>query len=231
VSASCAKEVYHAALELAQLEGEGQMIFRKHSDPVAELEGELARLRADRDGIAGKSEKAAHDLHLADAAQREALSSDNEAALIKIAGRRSVLVEIAAAAESALNDVGAQIGATEAALTAAREHADREKRASALETQAAALSPVFDQWLEVCDRFAQQLAKIHGVLDAQNAALAVRTCRDTLAGARGMLASEVQATAWQIRNPPVRAPEPPPLPLALTPRAIGDRLDIPHGPL
>jgi hypothetical protein len=77
-----------------------------------------------------------------------------------------------------------RITAVETALAAASDHADRERRAGALEAQMATVSPLFDQWLEVSGRFVQELAKLHGVFDAQNGALLVRQCRDGLEGAR-----------------------------------------------
>jgi hypothetical protein len=160
--------------------------------------------------------------------QRAALSGDDEPALVEIAYRRAVLAGITAAAEASLNELGAKITEAEAELAEARDKADRERRASALEAQMAALAPLFDQWLDVSGRFAQELAQIHGVLDAHNAAMVVRQCRDGLAEARGMLASEVRATAWQIRNPPPKMPEPP-LPAGVVPAAWGiPQLDVPH---
>jgi len=55
-----------------------------------------------------KAEKTAKDLRQADRLQREALGGDDEAVLVKIASHRAVLVEIAAAAETSLNDLGAK---------------------------------------------------------------------------------------------------------------------------
>jgi len=140
------------------------MALFKRNNPIGKLEAELVRLRAERERLVTKSDKAAADLREADRLQREALGGDGEPALVKIASRRAVLVEIATAAEASLNDLGAKISETEAALTEAREKADREKRASGLEAKAAALSPLFDDYLAVADRFASALIGIEGVL-------------------------------------------------------------------
>jgi hypothetical protein len=77
-------------------------LFKRNSgDPIAQFEKEFMELRGKRDRLAARSEKATRDLAEADRAQREALSGDdNEPAIAKIAGRRAVLVEIAAAAQA-----------------------------------------------------------------------------------------------------------------------------------
>jgi hypothetical protein len=122
-----------------------------------------------------------------------------------------------------------RINEAEAALAAAGERATREAKADILDSQAAALPDLFEEYLEVCGRFAQALAEID-VFDAQGGSGLVLQTRNELEGARASIFSQLKFIADELRrDPPLPRPEPPQLPTGVRPRFMLDRDDA-HEP-
>jgi hypothetical protein len=206
-------------------------IFRKPADPIGEIETSLAQLRRRRDVLAAKLTEAQIGCEKAGAAWQTALDGDDSKVIEKAGAGLARAKEFCAHLEAALDDYARQIDEAEAAVSFAQDRAVRESKAANLDGHASALQPMFKDYLEVSERFANELSKIEGLFDVEAAGALVRQTSEALQGARDSILGQMQWMAGELRREqPPRAPEPRELPAGTMPRGIVPGRNDPHEP-
>lgn len=206
-------------------------IFRKPADPTGATKASLAQLRRKRDVVATTLREAKANCAKAENVWESALNGDDSKVIEKAGGGLARAKEFCAHLEAALDDYARQIDEAEAAVSFAQDRAVRESKAANLDGHASALQPMFKEYLEVSERFANELSRIEGVFDAEAAGAFVRKTSEALQGARDSILGQMQWMAGELRRePPPRAPEPTRLPAGTIPRGILPSRNDPHDP-
>lgn len=204
-------------------------ILRKPAGPIGETEASLMQLRRRRDVLAAKFAEAKIGCEKTESGWQAALDGDDPKALEKAGARLLEAKELANLLEAELDDYARQIATAETELSFAQNRAAREAKAARLDSQAAAIEPLFDHYAAAAGRFADELSRIEGVFDAEAAGSIVRQTAESVLGAKEMMLGQMRFLAGELRrDQPQKRPEQAPLQARGGP-IIPDRND-PHPP-